>query len=51
MDGDDHTIAIPGQGFVDGVIDDLEHHVVQSAAIVGIADVHSGSLSNGVEPF
>ena len=51
MDPDHHSVAITGERFVDRVIDDLEHHVMQAAAVVGIADVHPGPLSNGVEAF
>jgi hypothetical protein len=42
---------VTGQGFIDGVIHDLEDHVMQTAAVIGITDVHSGSLSYGVETF
>ena len=34
-------VAIAGERFVDRVVDDLEHHVVQAGAVVGIADVHA----------
>ena len=37
------------QRFVDGVVDDLVHHVVQAAAIVGVADIHARPLANGIE--
>ena len=49
MNGHDHAVAIAGEGFVDRVIHHLEHHVVQAATIVRIADVHSRTLTNGVE--
>jgi transposase len=39
---------MPRQRLVDSVVHHLEYHVVQSAAVVGIADVHSGPLSNRV---
>ena len=38
-----------GQRLVDGVVRNLEHHVVQARAIVGIADVHAGALAHGIE--
>jgi hypothetical protein len=50
VDGDHDLVAMAGQRLVDGVIDHLEHHVVQAAAVVGVADVHSGPFSDGVEP-
>ena len=49
MDCDGDLRAITGQRFVDGVVDDLEHHVVQTGPVVGVADVHSGPFSDGVE--
>ena len=38
-----------GQGFVDGVVDNLENHVVQTGAIVGVTDVHTGPFAHGFE--
>ena len=35
--------------FVDGVVDDFVHHVVQAAAIVGVADIHARPLADGIE--
>jgi hypothetical protein len=37
------------QGFVDGVIDHFEHHVVQTGAIMDIADVHPGAFADGLQ--
>ena len=45
------AVAMTGQSFVDGVVDDLENHVVQTGAVIGVTDVHSGSFSDCVEPF
>ncbi len=41
--------AVAGERLVDGVVDDFEHHMVQSGAIVGVADVHPGTLSDRIE--
>ena len=49
VDRDDDPVAVAGKGLVDRVVDDLENHVVQAGAIVGIADVHSGALSDRLE--
>ena len=49
VDGDDDAVAVTGQRLVDGVIHDLEYHVMQATAVIGIADVHSGSLAHRVE--
>ena len=43
--------AVTRQGLVDGVVDDLEDHVVQTGPVIGVADVHSGAFSDGVEAF
>jgi hypothetical protein len=41
--------AIPCERLVDRVVDDLENHVVETGAVVGVSDVHAGPLSDGVE--
>ena len=51
MDGDDDVVAVAGQGLVDGVVDDLEDHVVQAGAVGGVADVHAGPLAHGLQAF
>ncbi len=51
VDRDDDVVAIAGQGFVDGVVDDFEHHVVQAGAVGRVADVHAGALAHGLQPF
>ena len=43
--------AVTRQGFVDGVVDDLEDHVVKTGPVIGVANVHSGAFSDGVEAF
>ena len=49
VDGDRDFVAIAGQRLVDGVVDDLEHHVVQAGAVIGVADVHAGPLADRFE--
>jgi hypothetical protein len=39
------------QSFVDRVINHLEHHVVQTAAIVGVTNVHTGTFAYGIQAF
>jgi hypothetical protein len=41
-------VAVAGQRLVDGVVDDLPHHVVQ-AALAGGADVHTGALAHRLQ--
>ncbi len=43
--------AVPGKRFVDRIVDDFEHHVVQAGTVIGIADVHAGALAHGIETF
>jgi hypothetical protein len=42
---------MPRQGLIDRVVDNLENHVVQAGAIIGITDVHPGAFSHGLEAF
>ena len=42
-------LAVAGERFVDRVVDDLENHVVETGAVIGVADVHSGTFSDGFE--
>ena len=51
VDRDDDPVAVAGQRLVDRVVDDLENHVVQAGAVIGVADVHSGALSDRSRPF
>jgi hypothetical protein len=51
MNGDHDVVAMPGQSFINGVIDNLEHHVVQPGAIRGIADVHAGAFAYCLQTF
>jgi hypothetical protein len=36
------------QSFINRVINNLEHHMVETAAIVGVTDVHTGTLAYGI---
>lgn len=49
-DGDVDGVRVPGQGLVDGVVDDLVHEVVQTA-LTGRPDVHAGPLADRVQAF
>jgi hypothetical protein len=37
-----------GEGLIDRVIDNLKYHVMQPSAIIGVADIHSRPLSDGL---
>lgn len=47
MDGDFDLRAVAGEVLVDGVIEDFEDAVVE-AALVGVSDVHSWALADGI---
>ena len=44
-------LGITGERFVDRVVDDLVHHMVQAGAVIGIADIHARPLAHGIEPL
>ena len=41
---------MPGQGFINGVVDDFVDQVVQSP-LTSASDVHAGSLANRLKTF
>ena len=48
VNGDLNTCAVAGQMLVDRVVENLEDAVVESA-LIGIADVHTRALTDGLE--
>ena len=50
VDRHHHIVGMAGQRLVDGVVDHLEHHVVQAGAVVHVADVHAGRLRTASRP-
>ena len=51
MDGHHDIFTVTGQCFVDRVINHFEHHVVQTGAVIGVTDIHAGTLTDCVQPF
>ncbi len=51
MNRHEDLVAVAGEGLVDRVVDDLEDHVVQTRAVIGVTDVHSGAFSDSFEAF
>ena len=49
VQGEGHLVGEPGLGFVDRVVDDLEGHVMQARAVIGVPDIHAGPLAHGIE--
>ena len=45
------VVAMPGKRLINRIVDDLKHHVVQPGAIVRIADIHTRTLANRLQPF
>ncbi|MNP34594.1 hypothetical protein D3C76_1278900 [compost metagenome] len=51
VDGDDNIFTVTRERFVNSVIHDLEYHVVQTGAVIGIADIHTWALTHRIQPF
>ena len=51
VNNDTHMVRMTGQSFINAVVHDLIHHVVQTRAIVRIPDIHSGAFSNCLQAF
>ena len=45
-----NLVAKSGEMFVDRIVENFEHHVVQ-AALVRVADVHAGALPDRFQTF
>ena len=46
---DQDAVAMPGEQFVDRIVADFEHHVVEPRPVVGVADIHPRPLAHRVE--
>ena len=44
-----NAIAMAREGFIDRVVDHLEHHVVEAGAVIGVTDVHARALAYCVQ--
>ncbi len=51
VNGNGDFVTVPGQGFVNRVVNDFKHHVVQAGTIVSVTNVHARTLADGVQPF
>ena len=49
VDGDDDAIAMARQRLVNGVIHNLENHVMEACAVIGVTDVHAGSFAHCIK--
>ena len=44
-------LAITSQRFIDGIVNHLKHHMVQTGTIIRITDVHTRTLAHRIQPF
>ena len=51
MNNDRNFIAMTRQRFVNRIVHYLEHHVMQSGAVTGVANVHAGPFAYRVQTF
>lgn len=51
IDDDVNAVAMAGKAFVDGVVDDFIDHMVKTRTVIGVADIHTGTLANGIKPL
>src|SRR4051794_10655590 len=51
MDRHRYAIRVAGEGFVDRIVDDLVHHVMQTGDVIGVTDVHARAFAYGIESF
>jgi hypothetical protein len=51
MDGDHDVFTVTRERFVDSVIYHLEYHVVQTGAVIRVADIHTRALTHRIQPF
>jgi hypothetical protein len=49
VERDGHRRGVTRERLVDRVVDDLVDHVVQARAVIGVADIHAGTLAHRVE--
>ena len=51
VEGHQNGVAMAGQRLVDGIIDHFVDHVMQTGAVIGIADIHAGPFAYRFQPF
>src|SRR5215468_12221334 len=49
IERDDNFLGVAGESLVDRVVDNLIDHVVQAGTVIGVADVHAGTLAHGIK--
>ena len=51
IERDNDPVTVASQCFINRIVRNLKHHVMQAAAIIGIADIHAGALADSVKAF
>ena len=49
MQRDSDFVSVTGEGFVDRVVDNLINHVVETGAVISVANVHAGPFAHRFE--
>ena len=47
----DDFVAMARQRFVDRIVTNFEHHMVKAGTVIGVADVHAGTLADRIQPL
>ena len=51
MNNDLNLVTKAGQSFVNTVIDQLKHHMVQACTVIRITNIHAGAFSYRIQTF
>lgn len=51
VDSNNDVFTVTCERFVDSVIHNLEYHVVQTGAVIRVADIHTRALTHRIQPF
>ena len=44
-------VAMTRQSLIYGIVHRLEHHMMQTGAVIRVADIHTGTFAHGFQPF
>ena len=51
VERDRHRVTVARERLVNGVVGNLEHHMMQARSVLGVADVHARPFADGVKPL
>jgi hypothetical protein len=49
MDFYSDLAAVTGESFINRIIDNLKNHMMQTSAIICVTDIHTRTLSDGIQ--